>query len=376
MADKRDYYEILGVGRDADRETIKKSYRQLALQYHPDRNPGDKAAEESFKEAAEAYEVLSDNQKRQAYDRFGHAGVQGSAGGHSFSSFEDIFGAFGDIFADSVFDGLFGVRGGRRSRGGPGRGASLRCEIAVDLADVLTGVTRTLEIRRQETCDECSGSGAADGTEPVTCRACQGHGEVQHTQGFLTMRTVCSRCRGAGMMIESPCSSCRGQGRHSKPAQIRINVPPGIDDGTQLRMNGQGDVGPQSGPRGDLYCLVHVTPHEYLRRHGRDLVMEMPIAFTQAALGATILVPTLEAETEISIPRGTQTGDIIKIKDKGLPTLEGRRRGSQLVQIFVEVPRKLSARQEELLLELAETEEVKVEPRRKGFFDKVRQYFE
>ncbi len=374
MADKRDYYDVLGISKDADAAAIKKSYRKLALKFHPDRNPDDKTAESNFKEAAEAYEVLSDDQKRQVYDQYGHAGLAGR--GNSFNSFEDIFSAFGDVFGDSMFDSLFGGGRSRGGRAGGRRGASLRCELDLSLDDVLNGVERTIELRRQEICEECEGSGAAEGSSPTTCSTCRGHGEVQHSQGFITMRTACSRCRGTGSMIETPCRPCRGTGRKAQKAQVRVNIPAGIEDGTQLRVPNQGEAGEQGGPRGDLFCFIHVEEHEYLRRHGRDLVIEMPLSFTQAALGTILTVPTLESKGDVTIPPGTQSGDIFRLKGMGMPTLQGSARGNQLVQVFVETPRKLSGQQKELLREFAKTEDVNVEPRRKSFFDKVREYFE
>lgn len=374
MANKRDYYEVLGIPKDADQDAIKSSYRKLALKYHPDRNPGDKEAEDLFKETAEAYEVLSDSQKRQLYDQYGHAGLGGAGAGQGFSSFEDIFSAFGDIFGDSIFGGAFGGRG---SRGGVRSGASLRCEVKLELSDILHGIEKTIDLKRREICSSCDGSGAAEGASPVTCSMCQGYGEIQQRQGFISMRTVCSRCRGEGSVIEEICRTCRGDGGVREKASIRISVPPGVEDGTQLRVAQQGEAGVSGGPRGDLYCILRVKPHKFLRRHGRDLLIEMPIAFTQAALGGSIQVPGLDGkDTTLDIPPGTQSGEFFRLRNLGLPSLNANGRGSQVVQVFVETPRKLNSQQKKLLREYATTEKVSIEPRRKSFLDKVRNYFE
>ncbi|MEQ8766138.1 MAG: molecular chaperone DnaJ [Planctomycetota bacterium] len=373
MANKRDYYEVLGVQKNASSDEIKKAYRKLAMKYHPDRNPGDQEAERKFKESAEAYEVLSNEQKRRSYDQFGHAGVKGQAGG--FSSFEDIFSAFGDIFGgDSIFGEIFG--GGRRRRGGVGKGTSLRCEIDLTYVDAARGVDKTIEIMRREPCETCDGSGAKPGTQPVTCRTCGGRGEVQQQQGFFAIRTTCPSCRGQGQTIETPCTSCRGEGRIPKKREITVHVPAGVEDGTQMRINGEGEPGVGGGPPGDLYCIIRMRPHPFFVRRADDVVCEVPISFSQAALGCEMDVPTLEGKGSLKVPRGTQPGDILRLKGLGFPHLSSYGRGDQLVRINVEVPKKLSERQAELLREFAETEEKRVSSKRKSIFDKVKEYFE
>ncbi len=373
MASKRDYYEVLGVENSASAEEIKKAYRKLAMNFHPDRNPDDEEAERRFKEAAEAYEVLSHDEKRRAYDQYGHAGLKGQQGG--FSSFEDIFSAFGDIFGgDSIFGELFGNR--RRRSGGAAKGTSLRCEIELTYQDAANGVDKTIEIGRREPCDTCDGSGAKPGTQPVTCRTCGGRGEVQQTQGFFAIRTTCPHCRGAGKSIESPCVECRGSGRLPRKREITIHVPAGVEDGTQMRISGEGEPGMQGGPPGDLYCLIHLRPHPFFVRRGDDLVCEVPISFGQAALGSELEVPTLDGRGDLKIPHGTQPGDVLRMKGMGFPHLNGYGRGDQLVRIHIEVPKRLSSEQEELLRKFAKTEEKRVSSRRKSLFDKVKEYFE
>lgn len=378
---KRDYYEVLEIPRNASADDVKRSYRKLAFKYHPDRNKNDKDAEVRFKEAAEAYEVLSDDQKRQIYDKYGHEGLQGAAGGgpRGFSSFEDIFSAFGDIFGGggggggSPFDEMFGFG---RSRGGPQRGASLKAEIELTLDEVDRGVEKEIEVKRAEPCATCSGSGAKPGTHPKTCSQCGGHGQVQISQGFFAIRQVCPKCRGAGSVIDQACTTCRGQGKVPKKRTLTVRVPAGVPDGVQLRVAGEGEVGPNNGPRGDLYCFVRVKEHAIFQRDGDDLVCEMPITFTQAALGAEVEIPTLGGKTKLEIPRGTQSGKVFELDGLGLKNVQGYSRGNLLVRVVVEVPRKLSPRQEELLREFAEGEEANANPRRKSFLDKVRELFD
>ncbi len=375
---KRDYYEILDVERTAPEDEIKKAYRRLALKYHPDKNPGDAEAETRFKEAAEAYEVLRDPEKRATYDRFGHAGLNAGSAPRGFTSFEDIFSAFSEIFGgdSSPFGDIFG-RGGGAGRRGARRGASLRCEIAIELDETLAGVVKEIEVRRLERCERCSGSGVKPGTTPVPCRTCQGRGEVIQSQGFFTVRTICPRCQGAGRLITDPCTTCHGAGRREKKARIEIRIPAGIEDGTQIRVGGQGEDGDDGAARGDLYCLVRVRPHPVFRRRGNDLLVEMPLSFTQAALGAEIEVPTLEGPIDrLKIPRGTQTGEVFKLRGRGLPDLHSGHRGVLLVQVVVEVPRKLAPEQEAILREYAKTESRETAPRRKSLFEKVKEYFE
>ncbi len=367
----KDYYQILGVARNASADEIKSAYRKLALKYHPDRNKGDKEAEQKFKEAAEAYEVLRDPEKRQLYDQYGEAGLRGRPM-RGFSTFEDIFEAFGDIFGGGLFDDLFGGR-----RRAPRRGASLRCDIEISLEDVATGVEKVIEVARREICDTCHGTGAKPGTQPVTCPYCGGRGEVQRSQGFFTIRQPCPKCEGYGQIIQSPCPACRGAGRRTQQAHITIRIPAGGEDGKRMRVAEQGEPGEPGAPRGDLYCDIHVKPHPLFERRGDDILCELPITFTQAALGATIEdAPTLDGKTTITIPPGTQSGEILKLPGKGLPNLRGAGRGDLLVRVVVEVPKKLTPEQERLLREFAKTEDAHVSERRKTFFQKVKEYFE
>ncbi|MBI3098313.1 MAG: molecular chaperone DnaJ [Planctomycetes bacterium] len=376
MPHKRDYYEVLGVSRTATEEEIKKAYRKLALQYHPDRNPDDKGAEQKFKEAAEAYDVLRDPQKRARYDQYGHAGLEeaGYSAAH-FTSTEDIFSHFGDIFGDSIFDELFGM-GGRRGRGRSRSGPSLRCHLTVTFKEAAFGTKKTIELRRHEACGKCGGSGSKPGSRPATCSTCRGHGEVLQGGGFFTIRTTCPRCGGQGTTIEHPCPECRGQGRVPEKREIEIGIPAGIEDMTRLRVSGEGETGENGAPRGDLYCDIRVEPHEYFERHGDDLLCELPITFTQAVLGGEVSVPTLEGETTMKIPKGTQTDQILRLRGQGIPNVHGRGRGDQLVRIVIDVPKSLSKHQEELLREYAKTEEARVEPRRRGWFEKLKGFFE
>ena len=380
---KRDYYEVLEVARDASGDDIKRSYRKLAFKYHPDRNKGDTEAEQRFKEAAEAYEVLSSEDKRRIYDQYGHQGLEGAgAGPRGFSSFDDIFSAFGDIFGGgggggggSPFDDIFGF--GRAGRGGQRaeRGASLKCKLEVDLDEVAAGIEKTIELRRNELCESCDGSGARAGTKPKACPDCGGVGQVQVSQGFFAIRQTCPRCRGQGTFIDSPCGECRGSGRTPKKREITVRVPAGVQEGTQLRVQGEGEPG-RNGPRGDLYCFVTVKQHPIFERDGDHLVCEMPISFTQAALGAEVEVPTLKNRASLTIPRGTQTGKIFRLRGQGLPNVFGQGQGDLLVRVVIETPRRLTPRQEELLREFAGTEELDVNPERKGWLDKVRDLFD
>lgn len=379
MSDKRDYYEVLGVERGAETDEIKRSYRKMALKHHPDRNQGDKAAEAKFKEAAEAYDVLGNDEKRARYDQFGHAAFgAGGHGGQRFTNMEDIFSAFGDVFGGGggggggMFGDLFG--GGRRAqRGGPQPGRDLKIVLDLTLEEVDQGVERSIMLKRQESCDTCTGSGMKPGTGRTKCGTCGGHGQVQRSQGFFTMATVCPRCQGRGESIDSPCGTCTGSGKKTEKTEVKINVPPGIEEGVRLRVSGAGDVGEPGAPRGDLYCMVREAEHKIFQRSGPDVITELPISFAQVALGDSIEVPTLRGRAEMSIPAGTPTGKVFRLRGQGLPVLDGRGRGDQLVRIFVEVPKQLSDRQKELLSEFGELE--RESSGEKSFFEKVINYF-
>jgi len=367
---KEDYYKILGVNRDASEDDIKKAYRKMAMKYHPDKNPGDKQAEQRFKEAAEAYEVLGDEQKRQIYDRYGHEGLK-SAGVRGFSSFEDIFSAFGDIFGGGIFDAFFGGR-----RAGIRRGANLRCEVNITLEEVAKGIEKTIKLRRHDPCEQCSGTGVEPGAKEVTCSTCQGRGEVQQAQGFFVVRRACPHCQGKGKIPEKACTRCNGTGRTGSQAEISIRIPKGIDDGTRLRIGGEGDLGDNGAPRGDLFCDVFVKEHPFFHRRGDDIICELPISFTEAALGAEIEVPTLTAKDTITIKPGTQSHQLVRLPGKGLPNVRGYGIGDEIVQVVIETPKKLTQRQEELLREFAKTEGKTVMPHRATFLEKLKHYFE
>jgi molecular chaperone DnaJ len=349
---KQDYYEILGVKRDASAEDIKRAYRKMAMESHPDRNPGDAAAERRFKDAAEAYAVLADEGKRQAYDRFGHAGVDAQFGGGagSFTNVEEIFAAFGDLFGGGggIFESFFGGAGGRR-RGR--RGASLRVDLELTLEEVAVGVKRTLELTRPKKCDNCSGSGAKPGTSAKTCSTCGGAGQVLRSQGFLTIRQPCPSCRGEGTVIETPCPSCRGRGAVASKEPVHVTIPPGIEEGHVERIAGQGEPGDGGGPPGDLVVVIHVQPHAVFIRNGDDLVARAAIRFRQAALGDTVEVPTVTGEmVSLKIPPGTQPGDGLRVRGHGLPRADGYGKGNLIVKIQIEVPKSLTPEQTDALL--------------------------
>lgn len=352
---KRDYYEILNISRNADGEQIKKSYRKLAMEYHPDRNPGDKEAEEKFKEAAEAYEVLKESQKREIYDRFGHEGLEGR-GFTGFKGFEDIFSSFGDIFED--FFG-FGNSKGRRSRARQGK--SLRYDLELTLEDAFLGKENEISFQRLEACHTCNGSGSSPGGEPMVCPTCQGRGQVIRSQGFFQISTACSACHGQGEIISDPCKDCRGGGKIRVEKAINVKIPPGVDTGSQLRLRGEGESGEDGGPPGDLFVVIHVKEHDFFAREEDNLICQIPVSFVQAALGDSIVIPVLgeEGDHELEIPNGTQPGEIIRVPGKGMPSIRGhRRRGDLYVKVNVKIPKKLNQKQRDLLQAFAEAEGV------------------
>ena len=373
MSQKRDYYEVLGIGKTASGDEIKRAYRKLALKFHPDNYKGDKKeAETKFKELAEAYEVLSEPTKRQQYDRFGHEGLRG-AGVHDYSNM-----GFGDIF--SMFQDIFGGMGFQQQGQRADRGMDLETEVELKLEQIATGVDQTLEFERNDLCDHCGGNGSKPGTTPQRCVACGGYGQVQQqVQGFFGMSvriTPCPRCKGKGILITDPCDQCRGTGRKRKKRVLTVHIPPGVQDGQVVRVRGEGEPGQSGTSRGDLHVYIRVRQHPLLGRQGDDLYCHVPISFTQAALGGKIKVPTLAGEEEIEIPNGTQNGDILTLKQRGLPSQRSGKKGDQHVQVYIEVPKKLNAAQREMLEKYAKTEEVNITPQRKNFFDKLKDYFE
>ncbi len=372
MATKRDYYEILGVAKDAGADEIKKAYRKQALTNHPDRNPGDEEAVERFKEAAEAFEVLGDQEKRARYDRYGHAGVQGlGGGGAGFTDINDIFDSFGDLLG-----GIFGgSRGGTRNRNRATRGRSLQSEVTISLLEAARGCTRDLEVRRQENCDTCSGSGAKPGSIAQPCDYCGGRGQVVQSQGFFRIQTNCPACNGDGVVVRDKCGSCGGTGRDARKVQLEVKIPPGVDSDMQLCLRGEGEPGTMGGPRGDLYVDITVKEHRLFRREGNHLRCHVPMTYSQAALGAKIEVPILSGKHELDVPPGTQPGEVFRLRGKGMPDPHGRGSGDLFVEIQVDVPKKLTERQEELIRELAELEDVHVSPHRKSFFETLKDYF-
>jgi molecular chaperone DnaJ len=358
---KRDYYEVLGVQKNATKDDIKTAYRKLALQYHPDKNPGNKAAEEKFKEATEAYEILGDDQKKQAYDQFGFAGVEGMAGGPQdysqvFRGFEDIFGDLGGF--GNIFESFFGG-GSRRSGGGGGggvrQGANLRYDIEIPFKDAVFGTKVEIQYSRNDNCPTCKGSGAANGSGRKVCPACQGSGQIRHSQGFFSVASTCHTCGGEGYVIEQPCRDCGGSGTVKKRQKIMVTIPAGVENGKRVVIPRQGDAGPNGGPAGDLYVFIRVKAHEYFERHDLDLYCMVPISVTQAVLGADIHVSTLDGKTiKVKVPAGIQNGKMLRIRDEGVPS--GGRRGNLYIKLLVQIPAKLSRRGRELMEELARTE--------------------
>ncbi|MBI4484103.1 MAG: molecular chaperone DnaJ [Acidobacteria bacterium] len=371
---KRDYYEALGVARSANDQEVKSAYRKKALQYHPDRNPGNKEAEERFKEAAEAYSVLADPQKRAQYDRFGHAGIRGT----EFAGFDtDIFADFADVLGDFFgFGDLFGT-GRRRSRQSyPQKGNDLRYDLSISLEEAASGKKTKIKIPRQETCDACGGTGARAGTGPTTCPQCQGHGALRYQQGFFSISRTCGRCQGTGSLIADPCARCRGRGRVRREKILEVRIPAGVDSGSRLRISGEGEAGDRGGPPGDLYIVIHVEEHPFFRRQENHLSCEIPVGFTQAALGADISIPTLEGgEERLHIPEGTQTGTVFRLKNRGIVSLGDGGKGDLFVAVSVVVPSKLNKEQKRLLEEFARVSDESVHSPQKKILEKVRDIF-
>jgi molecular chaperone DnaJ len=376
---KRDYYEVLGVERGATDPEIKSAYRKLAFSHHPDRNPGSKEAEEKFKEAAEAYAVLADADKRRMYDRFGHAGLGGAASSGFdptvFNGFEDILGGLGDMFG---FGDMFG---GSRRRG-PQRGADLRYDLEITFEEAARGTETTVQIPRQEACDTCKGTGAAEGSKPTTCPQCQGRGQIRIQQGPFMLARTCGYCRGTGSVISKPCVTCRGAGRVEKERKLTVRVPAGIATGQRLRLTGEGEAGPSGGPAGDLYVVIHVQEHEFFQRDGNDLYCEIPVNFPTVALGGEMTIPTLDGTETLKVPDGTESGTTFRVRGKGMPDVSGRGRGDLLVTIKVVTPSKLTRDQKKLLQQLAASlpaEKFEPTPRAdqddKGLFDRVKDIF-
>jgi len=362
MTTRRDYYEILGVDRNAREDSIKAKYRKLALKYHPDRNPGDKEAEERFKEAAEAYEVLRDPQKRNIYDQYGHQGLQGT-GFSGFRGFEDIFSSFSDIF-----ENFFGFGTGRRPGTGARRGADLRYDLTISFMDAAFGVETEIEIEKLQSCPTCQATGCEPGTYPEDCRACGGTGQINRTQGFFSIRTTCPHCRGEGRGISHPCPECRGTGQVERKKKVSARIPPGVDTGSRLRLAGEGESGTRGGPPGDLYVFVNVKAHDFFERNNNDIICQIPISFVQAALGADIDVPTLTGEKKLRIPKGTQPGEVFRFEGEGVPSLRGYGRGDQIIQVLVKTPTGLTKKQEALLKEFARLESAKLSTKIKKMF--------
>ena len=378
---KRDYYEVLGVSRTVTEIELKSAYRKLALQHHPDRNPGNKVAEEKFKECAEAYAILADADKRAAYDRYGHAAVSSAGNGGVdptiFADFGDILGGLGDIF------GFGDLLGGGRRRGGPQRGSDLRYDLEITFEESARGAETTVQIPRQENCEACAGSGAAPGSSPVVCSQCRGQGQVRFQQGFFTVARTCPQCRGAGRTITKPCQTCRGAGQVSKQRKITVKIPAGIATGQQLRLQGEGEGGLAGGPPGNLYVVVHVQEHEFFRRDGLNLFCEIPVNFTTVVLGGEIQVPTLDGTEDVKVPEGTATGTTLRLRGKGMPDVNGRGKGDLFATVQVRTPRKLSKEQRQVLEQLAKTlPKEEFEPRKhqdeqdeRNLFDRVKDMF-
>jgi len=372
-AAKKDYYEVLGVNRDASEEEIKKAFKKLAMKFHPDRNPDNPKAEESFKEAKEAYEVLSDDQKRAAYDQYGHAGVDPSMGGAGFGGFNS--GNFSDAFGD-IFGDIFG--GARNQRSNVYRGADLRYNLEISLEDAAKGTETKIRIPVQTSCETCHGSGARPGTSPVTCTTCNGHGQVRMQQGFFSVQQTCPKCHGTGKMVKEPCPTCHGGGRVKQNKTLNVKIPAGVDEGDRIRLSGEGEAGVNGGPTGDLYVVVHLKEHSIFQREGANLHCEMPISFSTAALGGEIEVPTLDGAAKMKIPAETQTGSVFRLRGKGIKPLRSSEHGDLMVHVVVETPVRLTEKQKDLLREFESSTQAdagKHSPKNKSWVDKARDFF-
>jgi molecular chaperone DnaJ len=367
MATKRCYYEVLSVEKSADSEEIKRAYRKLAMEYHPDRNVGDKEAEEKFKEAAEAYEVLSDPDKKERYDRYGHAGMEGM-GVHEFRDASEVFAAFGDLF------GAFFGGGQGRQQGG---GRDLQMGVEIDLVEAYRGCKKTVTLSRNERCGTCAGTGSKPGSQPKPCRRCRGHGFLLQSMGFLPIqqKVLCRDCNGRGSIITDPCGTCRGEALVEARRSIEVAIPGGVDSGNRIRVTGEGEAGLRGQPDGDLYVVIRVKDHALFQREGVHLICQVPITFSQAALGGDVEIPTLQGRVTQRLKRGTQSGEVLRLSGQGMPSLRGGRPGDLMVQIIVETPKQLTKRQEELYRELAELDHSHVSPQRKSFLDKIREFF-
>ncbi len=372
MVDPRDFYEVLGVERRATAGQITEAYRKLAIRFHPDKNPGNPDAAGRFKEAARAYEVLSDADLRARYDRYGHAGVEGG-GRHEFNDIADVFEAFGDLFGGGIFGETFG---GRRRGSRARKGRDVFCQVRLTLLEAARGTTRTVAFGRHESCAACDGSGARAGTKPQPCDYCAGQGQVIQQAGVFRLQTTCPACRGAGQVIRDRCPACGGAGVTEEQVERKVTIPAGVDSDVRVRLAGEGEPGAHGGPPGDCYCVIEIEEHPFLTREGRDLHCEVPITFSQAALGATVDVPTLDGPKPLEIARGTQPGDVIRVRGLGMPEVRGRGIGDLHVHMHVEVPRTLSPKAESLLRDLAAEEHASVSPKRSSFFSRLAEYFQ
>jgi molecular chaperone DnaJ len=370
---KADYYEVLGVSRDASDQELKSAYRKQAMKYHPDRNPGDHTAEEKFKEASEAYQVLSDADKRAAYDRYGHAGVNGAGAPGGFSGFSGSVD-LGDIFGD-LFGEMFSMGGGQQRQSRQRRGDDLRFDLAIDFEDAIFGKETEVKLRRYESCTTCKGSGSASGRGPSTCPQCQGRGQIRYQQGFFSVARTCTACGGAGVIVTDPCQTCRGETRVTKEIKLNVKVPPGVEEGTRIRYGGEGDAGRSGGPSGDLYIVLSIHPHDFFERSGSDLHCVIPISFPQAVLGAEIEIEGIDGKLTIKIPEGTPSGKELRVRGRGVPHLNDKGRGDLVVQVIVQIPKKLTRAQRDLVAQLSESMSVDNKPTSPGLLDKMKDLF-